>query len=196
MRVVVTGGSGLLGASVVRTLLERGHDVVSLDRRPAADNGTETKVVDIADLERLTAALSGADAVVHAASLVDLHLGTPKELDLVNVEGTRNVIAACRAAGVGRLCYVSSAEVITGSEPLRGATEADAPYPRPHLTHYGATKELAERMVLSFNGPDLATCATRTYGLYGEGDRTVVPAYLSHLPTRTIRFIGSPARPR
>lgn len=190
MRVAVTGGSGLLGAPAVTTLLDRGHEVTSFDIDPSSRHPAETRIVDIRDRERLITQLAGFDAVVHTASIVDLHLGTPTNLDEINVAGARNVVGACKANGIGRLCYVSSAEAITGMAPIRRLAENEAIYPRPHLSHYGATKEQAERLILEANGPNLATCATRTYGLFGEGDRTVVPLYLQRLPTKKIRLIG------
>ncbi|MCP3989382.1 MAG: NAD-dependent epimerase/dehydratase family protein [Actinomycetia bacterium] len=202
MKVAVTGGSGLLGRSVINALVGRGHQVLSLDIKPRlaetpTSNRTqaakvEHRLVDVRHRASVIDALAntGTEAVIHSASLVDLHLGRPLDLHLVNVVGARNMVAACRVTGITKLCYMSSAEVITGTTPLRSVDEATATYPGKHLTFYGTTKQAAEQIVLDANGSDLATCALRTYGLFGPGDQTVVPLYLSRLPTKTIRLIG------
>ena len=206
MKVAVTGGAGLLGRAVVSTLLARGHDIRALDLRPLppdlpapgflspTDIGrtgdVDLAIVDIRHEQAVNEALAGVDAVIHTASVIDLHLGRPPLLHFVNVVGTANVLDACRRNGIGRLVHMSSAEVVTGPHPHRNLDEDTATYPDRQLTYYGTTKQAAEELVLAANGSDLATCAFRTYGLFGPGDRTVVPSFLSRLPTRTIRFIG------
>ncbi|MEM7340231.1 MAG: NAD-dependent epimerase/dehydratase family protein [Actinomycetota bacterium] len=198
MRVLVTGGIGMLGAAAIRALLHRGHDAISVDIRPRSVDMPviphyEVDIADAAGVEGVFAA-ERIDAVIHTASLVDLHLGQPARLRQVNVDGTRNLLHACRRHNAARFVYVSSAEAIAGTEPLVAVTEAEAAYPYPHLTYYGVTKQAAEELVLVANSDDLATCALRTFGLFGPGDRTVVPRFLHTLPTRTVRLIGDGLR--
>lgn len=145
MLIGVTGALGLLGSAVVREATDREHGVVAIDRRP----GDGVTQADITDLGVITEAFDGLDAVVHTASLIDLHLGEPAALDRVNVDGAKNVVAACRSNGITRLVHMSSAEVICGAEPVRGLTEQQASYPTTHLTHYGVTKQRGEEVVLN-----------------------------------------------
>ena len=186
MKIGVTGGLGLLGSSVVREARDRGHEVVPIDRLA----GDGVRQADITDAAGITAALAGLDAVVHTASLIDLHLGSPPSLERVNVDGAKNVVAACRQNGIPRLVHMSSAEVISGAEPLRGLTEAQASYPHEHLTHYGVTKQAGEEAVLQAADDQLGTCAMRTYGLFGPGDNTVVPLFLKAMPGKRQMFLG------
>ncbi len=198
MRIAVTGGLGLLGSAVVGRLVDRGHTPVIVDRAvrsskatsSTSDDEVEQRRADVRDRESLIEALSGADGVIHTASLIDLHLGRPRALHEVNVDGARNVVEACRHNGIPRLVHMSSAEVITGHQPLRGVTESEASYPDPQLTYYGLTKQGGEETVLGAADIDLGTCAMRTYGLFGVGDNTMVPLYLSTLPGKSIVAMG------
>lgn len=192
MRIGVTGGGGLLGRAVVERLLSRDHIpvVIDLSARPGDAADAEWRTADVRDLDALTNAFTGLDAVIHLASLIDLHLGEPRSLHEVNVVGARNAVAACRANNIARLVHMSSAEVITGTEPLRGITEEDSAYPSPHLTYYGVTKQAGEQEVLGAADHAIGTCAMRSYGLFGVGDNTVVPMYLSTLPGRSIVMMG------
>lgn len=193
MKIGVTGGNGLLGGAAVRGLVDRGHDAVSIDLVERLDHigGIEQRVADVRSPQQLHRAVRGLDAVIHTASLIDLHLGRPAALREVNVLGAQNVIDACRRNGVGRLVHMSSAEVITGTTPLRGVTEADASYPAQHLTYYGVTKQAGEEAVLAAADESLGTCAMRTFGLFGPGDNTVVPMFLASMPTKRIMTMGN-----
>src|SRR5919205_360241 len=101
MRVLVTGGTGLLGRALVRTAVGAGHAVRVLSRSArAATEGVEYAVGDIAAGSGLGAALSGVEAVIHAAS-------DPRRPEEVDVGGTRRLVEAAGAAGVAHLVYVS-----------------------------------------------------------------------------------------
>jgi dihydroflavonol-4-reductase len=111
---VVTGATGLLGNVLVRTLVAQGAGRVRCLARPTSDvaplAGLDTEIVhgDIGDPASLAAAFSGADTVFHLAGMVSITRGGLPRLREINVEGTQNVLAACRQAGVRRLMYCSS----------------------------------------------------------------------------------------
>src|SRR4051795_5843167 len=107
--VYVTGASGFIGGHVVRALREAGHEV-------------RDAWVDLLDLERLRRAVDGADAVVHIAALYSF-TASARELELVNVQGTGNVIEAAD----GRRLVATSSCATCGPAPRRQATEADLP---------------------------------------------------------------------
>jgi dihydroflavonol-4-reductase len=112
--LVVTGATGFLGNVLVRTLLAGGAGPVRSLARPTSDlaslAGLQTEIVhaDIGETASLASAFTGADTVFHVAGTVSITRGGLTQLRETNVEGTRNVIAACRQARVRRLMYCSS----------------------------------------------------------------------------------------
>ncbi len=153
--VYVTGASGFVGGHVARSLREHGFEVRS-------------DWVDLLDEGRVRRAVSGCDAVVHVAALYSF-TASERELELVNVRGTRNVIEACRAARVERLVSTSSCATC-GPVPGRAATESDAPPAWELAVPYKRTKLEAERLVLAAGG----VCVNPTTPV-GEGDRAPTP---------------------
>lgn len=97
MRIAITGGTGFVGRRVAERLRSDGHDVVLLSRRTG--HGLDAGVDQIAD------ALAGCDAVVHCAG-INREIGD-QTYEAVHIRGTRAVIEAARAAGVGRLVMLS-----------------------------------------------------------------------------------------
>jgi D-erythronate 2-dehydrogenase len=143
MKVVVTGGLGFLGSALARLLAARGAEVVQADRLAAA----EVVTVDVGDA-RAVRALVGpdVDVVFHLASVVS----GQGELDFegamrVNLEGTRNVLEACRLAErATRLVFASTLAVFGG--PALQETAGDDTKHTPQTT-YGATKAACELLV-------------------------------------------------
>lgn len=118
MRVVVTGGAGFVGQSIIRRLLARGDDVLALVRaaRKAshlAETGAELVESDLSDIPALTETVRGADGIIHAAG--SYQIGIPKSargaMWDANVGTAPRVFDAAEAAGTPRIVYVSTANV-------------------------------------------------------------------------------------
>lgn len=110
-KVAVTGASGHIGANLVRELLDRGFEVVTLIRKSElALEGLDVVKVngDILDTRSLRRAFKGVEQVYHLAAYISIQNGENDKLELINVEGTRNVLAACQSEGVSTLVYFSS----------------------------------------------------------------------------------------
>lgn len=109
MHVLVTGGTGYLGAAIVRTLAAHGHTPIVFARRATASDLPAIRVDgDVRDRQAFTAAAKGVDAICHTAALVSIWRPRPAEFDEVNVGGLKTVIEVCRALQIPKLVYTSS----------------------------------------------------------------------------------------
>ncbi len=90
-KIVVTGGSGMLGRWVVRHFVEQGYEVLSADNRQPEDPLCPTLIVDLESLDQTYGALAGADAVVHMAAIPRAGMTTPEVTFRNNVMSTYNV---------------------------------------------------------------------------------------------------------
>ena len=178
--VLVTGGGGFLGTALVRLLRGRGLAVRSLTRRDyphLRELGVEQIPGDVADPDAVARAVEGCDTVFHTASKAGLW-GPEREYYRANVQGTRNVIAACRATGSRRIIYTSSPSVVFNGLDLEGVDES-APYPSRFEAAYPKTKAAAERLILEANSDDLATVSIRPHLIWGPGDNNLLPRIIS-----------------
>jgi nucleoside-diphosphate-sugar epimerase len=191
MRILVTGGGGFLGGAIVRRLVARGDDARAFQRGDYPELGRLGATAirgDVTDAEALVRAADGCDVVVHTAAKAGVW-GRYDEYHHVNVVGTRNVIEACRRAGVTRLVYTSSPSVVFDGRDEEGIDET-APYCRRYLAAYPRSKALAEQLALAANGPDLATVALRPHLIWGPGDPHLVPRILDRARSGRLRLVG------
>ncbi len=146
---LVTGASGFVGWHVARLLLERGHSVRALVRPGSAVPDLEVELIqgDLRDSASLQRATAGCGLVFHVAADYRLWVKHPEEMYQSNVDGTRNLIAAARSAGVDRFVYTSTVGCIgfpkdgPGDETTQvSLSEMSGPYKR--------SKFLAEQVAL------------------------------------------------
>lgn len=173
MRILVTGSAGHLGEGLARVLAAAGHDVVGLDLLASAHT---TVVGSIADRECVRAAVSGVEAVIHAATLHKPHVGSHGRGEFVdtNISGTLNLLEEAVAAGVGRFVFTSTTSTFgraltpgTG-DPAAWITEDVAPLPR---NIYGVTKTAAENLCeLVWRDHGLPCLILRTSRFFPEDD--------------------------
>jgi len=157
MKILVTGGTGVIGSGVIPALLKSGHEVRLLSRHAAEDakqwprEGLEPHEADVTDPASLRGAAEGCEVVVHVTGIVE---ESPPEItfELVNVQGTRNVLEEAGRAGVRRFVYVSSL----------GADAGQSDYHRSKLE--------GEQAVRDFRGEWLIL---RPGNVYGPGDEVI-----------------------
>ncbi len=145
--VTVTGATGHVGTALVTALVEHGYSVRALihtSRIGLSDLPVETVPGDVSDQASLERAFRGAEVVFHAAARISIRRVDAELVNKVNVEGTRNVIAACRAAGVKRLIHFSSIEAFS-PRPLDQVLDEDrAPEDGTTGSPYALSKSRAE----------------------------------------------------
>jgi uncharacterized protein YbjT (DUF2867 family) len=110
MKVLVTGATGFVGPAVANAIVDAGHEVRVLERKPGSwrESGIRCQEAvqgDVTDLNSLRQAAEGVDVVVH---LVAIRQGRPEQFQRVMVGGTRNLIAASKERGVGRFVLMSA----------------------------------------------------------------------------------------
>src|SRR5688572_30377495 len=193
MKVLVTGGGGFLGRALCAALQRAGHDVASFQRShsPALDAlGVRQIRGDLADAAAVLAATEGYDAIFHNAAKAGAW-GSYDGYFAANVTGTRHVLAAMRAHGIGRLVYTSTPSVThSGRTPVEGTNEADTPLGHGFRAPYPATKLIAEREVLAANSPTLATVALRPRLIWGPGDTQLLPRLVARARAGRLRLVG------
>jgi nucleoside-diphosphate-sugar epimerase len=172
MKVLLTGGTGFIGHSLAESLLDHGHSVRCVVRdlgraSTLRERGAEIVRGNLSDRRSLDAAVAGVDTVLHLAGVV--RAWTRDEYFRTNVEGTRRVCAAARAASVERFVLVSSLAAV-GPAPEGGSVNEETP-PRP-INAYGESKLEAERLVAAEAGP-LRWSIVRPCVVYGPRDRDV-----------------------
>jgi dihydroflavonol-4-reductase len=147
---LVTGATGFVGWHVARLLAERGHRVRALTRsKPVPELDIETVPGDLRDPDSLRRACEGCGVVFHVAADYRLWSANPQELYDSNVQGTENVLAAARAAGVERVVYTSTVGTIAFEGELAGTEDAPAGL-ESMQGDYKRSKLLAERKALDF----------------------------------------------
>lgn len=176
---VVTGGGGFVGRHLVAALHARGDRVRTLDLRFPEGLPGEHVRCDITDPAAVREAIAGADVVFHNASAVHTKQSHVDVVRKVNVDGTRHVIEACRAHGIGRMVYVSSGSVVYEGRDIENGDES-MPYPTTTQAPYADTKIEAEKLVLASNDAGLATVALRPHVVFGPHDTRFLPAVLKH----------------
>ena len=150
MRYLVTGGAGFIGSNTIDELVRRGHEVVALDDFSTgkvanlAHVNRKIKIIEnsIANLEAVREACRGVDCVIHLAAQTSVprSVKDPIETNLVNVDGTLNVLVAARDAKVKRVVFACSCAVYgkTSDLPIRESA-ALAP-----ISPYGLSKQVGE----------------------------------------------------
>lgn len=193
MKILVTGGGGFLGHALCKGLIEQGHEVASYNRghyRSLEPLGVRQIQGDLANQDAVVAACAGMDAVFHNAAKAGAW-GSDESYRLANVVGTDNVLAACRAHGIGRLVYTSTPSVThRATRPVEGGTADTVPYGEGFKAPYATTKTIAEKAVLVANSPDLATVALRPRLIWGPGDQQLLPRLVSRANAGRLRFVG------
>lgn len=174
MRSLVTGGSGFVGGHLVRALLEDGDEVRCLVRESSPRDNLAGLPVELASGDLTCAgsvrdAVRGVDRVFHCAADYRLWVPDPERMFATNVDGTRNVLAAAAAEGVGRVVYTST--VGTLGHVSGGAADEDTPVDESEMVGaYKLSKFRAERVAEEWARRGLPVVIVNPSAPVGEAD--------------------------
>jgi len=175
--IFLTGGSGFIGSRIVEELLDKSSPlkpskITIFDIQPY--QGGKNELIEfiqgsVCDFEALEKASKNADVVIHTAAIIDWGTKSKQEVLNINVEGTKNMIRACKLNNINYLVYTSSLDAVFTGTPLVDIDE-NQPYPKTHHTVYCESKKLGELAVLEAHSTTLKTCILRPSDVYGEAD--------------------------
>lgn len=192
-RAFVTGGSGFIGAKLIERLRADGHEVRALARSEDSaaavrERGAEPVRGDLDDAAAMETGARGCAVAFHLAAQLGTW-GEPEAFERVNVQGTQNVLSACRRAGVERVVHCSTEAVLLAGHPLVGVDERTPRRPdSPAL--YSATKARAEEVVERAAADGLRATIVRARFVWGRGDATLLPALVEQARSGKLRWIG------
>lgn len=178
MKVLVTGATGFLGSHLVSALIKEGFEVVALirstsDANMAASLGCQTVTGDLLDLASLSRSFKGLDGVFHVAGAMSSSPKEKERLLKVNIDGVRNVIAACKDQNVKKLIHVSSVVAVgvnlTANEAL--LTEESANITKGMAYTNYDSKRIGEELVLeAAKKGEIQAIVVNPGLIYGAGD--------------------------
>jgi nucleoside-diphosphate-sugar epimerase len=196
MKYFVTGATGFVGGRVARQLVEGGHEVVAVVRRPEkaqdlAALGVTLARGDVTDTESMRAPMAGVDGVFHIAGWYKIGVKDKRDGERINVRGTRNVLELMRELGVPKGVYTSTLAVF--SDTHGRLVDETYRYDGPHLSEYDRTKwvahyEVADPMIAA----GLPLVIVQPGLIYGPGDTSSVRPTLIRYLRRKLPLI--PAR--
>ena len=186
MRILVTGGAGFIGGHLAERFVRDGHDVVILDNfdpfydirikehtvevcqdvAAAGDGSYRLVEGDVRDAEIVEELVGDVEYVYHQAAQAGVRpsVENPRKYDEVNVDGTLNLLDACRNHGIERFVMASSSSVYGVPQYL----PYDEQHPTTPVSPYGASKLAAERYACAYSEVyDISTVALRYFTVYG-----------------------------
>lgn len=181
MRYALTGATGFVGGALAAQLRTDGHDVVALVRDPAratalSELGVELLTGDLDDLPALDRLCSGVDGLYHVAGWYKLGQRDSSPATTVNVEGTRNVLAAAQRAHVPRVVYTSTLAV--NSDTHGAVLDETFRFTGEHITAYDRSKAEAHRIAEEFAASGLAVVIVMPGLVYGPRDTSQAGALI------------------
>jgi dihydroflavonol-4-reductase len=154
-KILITGGTGFLGAYILKQLVLEGRPVRAICRSAKRPFFIEQEILnkvewvdgDILDLVSLQEAMEGIDSVIHSAALVSFHSADRKRMQQINKEGTANVVNIALEAGLRRLVYVSSVAALGRTREGGFVDETKKWSETKSNTQYAVSKHAAEMEV-------------------------------------------------
>ncbi|CAN5506742.1 NAD-dependent epimerase/dehydratase family protein [soil metagenome] len=189
----VTGGSGFIGSALIRRLVAEGCRVRALARSETsaaavAALGAEAVPGDLSDRAAMQSGAEGCEAAFHLAAHLGMW-GDWQDFIAGNVDGTRNALEGCRAAGVKRFVHCGTEAALMSGEPLIGVDET-APLQPDSPAPYPSTKAKAEQLVRTGSEGEFEAVVVRPRFVWGAGDTTLLPGMAEMVEKGRFAWIG------
>lgn len=204
-KVLVTGAGGFIGSHLVDGLVQRGANVRALvrynsrgtfgwlhDLAPDRYRSVEVMQGDLRDADAVLRAVSGCEIVFHLGAMISIPYSyvNPTEVAVVNVNGTMNVLNACRQTGVSRLVHTSTSEIYGTAQYV----PIDEKHPVHGQSPYSASKIAADKLAESYHRAfDLPVVTIRPFNTYGprQSARALIPTVMVQLLSGATVKLGS-----
>jgi dTDP-glucose 4,6-dehydratase len=204
-RVLVTGAGGFIGSHLVEHLAAAGAQVRAFVRYTSRNDrgwleGMDPELAERVDIfrgdlqnpEAVDRAAAGCDTVFHLGALIPIPYSYvhPREFVTTNVEGTLNVLEACRRHRIARLVHTSTSEVYGSAITV----PIDEDHPLRAQSPYAATKTAADQLALSFwRSFETPVVVARPFNTFGprQSARAVIPTIITQALTRDVIELGS-----
>ena len=179
MKLLVTGGCGFIGHTLVKDLLEDGHDVTVIDTNPIGFKHDSLTFIKKSVQDDLREDMKGMDAIYHLAAFLGVESSDKLPLKTleINIDGTVNVFKCAYDAGVKRIVYSSSSEVYGEAQEIPLREES----PKAPVSVYGVSKLTAEMYAMAYSKQKgMHISPVRFFNVYGPGQgyQWVVPLFI------------------
>ncbi|GCE26894.1 dihydroflavonol-4-reductase [Dictyobacter alpinus] len=197
MKYFVTGATGFVGGYVVRQLVEAGHEVVAVVRKPAAASdlaqlGVEIHQGDVTDKESMRAPMRGVDGVFHIAGWYKVGARDKSGGEKINIYGTKNVLELMRELEIPKGVYTST--IALNSDTHGKIVDETYNYYGPHLSEYDRTKWIAHYAVAeNMIAAGLPLVIVQPGLIYGPGDNSNVRPTLVQYLQRKLPLVPAKA---
>ena len=190
MKILVTGGKGFLGSSIVHRLLELGHQVETLSRSNGSKKISTVKhhQLDLSKKFLNLEQFKGIECIFHTAAKAGID-GRYNEYYTANYLGTKNILNLAKDIGVKYFIYTSSPSVVFSGKPISDGNEKLS-YVSNRVSPYSHTKALAEEAVLHANNNTFLSTSLRPHLIWGENDPHLLPKVISRHKKGKLKIVG------
>lgn len=194
MRILITGGAGFIGKHLTKFLLEKEHSITIFDNfsnstkesiNPLIHIGAKIIEGDITIQDEISNAVKEQDIVIHLAAKISVSesITNPSKIFQVNIDGTKNILAACKNNSIKKIIVASSAAVYGESSPNVKLSEKSETNP---MSPYGESKLKMEQEIKKFElKNDINYVILRFFNIYGSGQSKEYAGVISKFIERT-----------